>query len=414
MLDSLLRRPGVIARWSSGTFGPYLEPFAAYLRDRGLKPDSILDRLRAVNALGRWLCDRRLTAADLDDDLIARFVDASRCERSGTVSKNVAGLRPFLQLVREHGGGVRIDASPDSQADAFVAEYLAYLDHCLGLAPSTRRVHRRYAFAFIAARFGNGPLEWSSLTADDVVAFVLKQARHRTGHGPKLPANSLRVLLRFLIVRGLVRDGLQGAVPSIRTFTMASLPERLTAEEVDRAIDAWTSVPGAQGLRNRAILLLLARLGLRANEVRHLRLDDIDWSEGRLLIRSEKTRCERILPLSHDVGSALAAYLKAGRPPSSHRHVFLTLRPPRGPIQESSAISSVVRSSFKRAGLLSHARGAHSLRHTIASEMVCAGATFKDVADVLGHRSLATTEIYAKLDLVALSRIALPWPGGAK
>jgi integrase len=168
------------------------------------------------------------------------------------------------------------------------------------------------------------------------------------------------------------------------------------------------------GLRNHAILLLLARLGLRAQEVVQLQLEDIAWAEGRLVIRATKSHRVRQLPLAHDVGNALATYLQHGRPVSTSRAMFLHHRAPFGPFQSSSTIAKIVRLALQQAELHTRASGAHALRHTAASRMVRQGVSFKTVADILGHQSLQTTTIYAKLDLPGLAAVALPWPGGAR
>ena len=202
-----------------------------------------------------------------------------------------------------------------------------------------------------------------------------------------------------------------GAVPTVRTWRHSALPRAVSAEEVERVL-AVSDPNSAYGLRERAVAFLLARLGLRACEVIHLRIDDIDWSHGCVRIRAGKNHRERSLPLCQEVGDAVVAYLKGARPASSHRELFLRWRPPFRPLRSSVSICTLIQKLLRRAGVSVHRPGAHVLRHSLATQMVVRGGTFKEIADVLGHQSLATTEIYAKLDLSSLSQVAMPWPGG--
>jgi len=284
-----------------------------------------------------------------------------------------------------------------------------YLDRVSGVSVGTRQIYLLYARSFLQMRFGGAEPDWSALRAEDVADFVrAKAATVKTS----LPVTAVRALLRFLATTGAVRPGLDGAVPAVRHWKHASLPRHLTAEETEDVLgrcDEATSL----GRRDRAILLLLVRLGLRAGEVAALTLDDLDWRHGHLLVRGTKSRRERKLPLPDDAGRAIVAYLRCGRPHQSHRAVFLQARPPFEPLK-ASGVTDVAQRALAKAGLSMTRPGAHVLRHTAATHMVRRGATFKEVADVLGHASLQTTGIYAKLDLETLARVALPWPGGER
>ena len=264
---------------------------------------------------------------------------------------------------------------------------------------------------FLSACGDTGPQGWSALQAQNITTFIHQEAATTHGAGRKMPSVAVRSFLRFLVGCGELSPGLEAAAPTPRQWTHAPLPQRLTAEEVDRVLVASTGET-PKALRNHALLLLLARLGLRAHEVASLCLDDLDWHEGRVLIRPGKTHQARVLPLVQDVGQAVAAYLHRGRPATTSRHVFLACRAPFQPLTDATAISRIATRALRRAGVTGHLRlGAHTFRHTAASQMVNRGASFKEVADVLGHRSLQTTGIYAKLDLDALVAVALPWMG---
>jgi integrase len=212
-------------------------------------------------------------------------------------------------------------------------------------------------------------------------------------------------------VRGVVPAGLDRAIPAIRRWRHASLPPRLSTAQVDQLVAAVGAGPTAR--RDRAILLLLARLGMRAGEVVRLDLDDLDWRNGLVRLPIGKGRRERVLPLPQEVGAALADYLRHDRPAAQSRRVFLKATPTAQPFGGSAAISRLVKRRLARAGVSLPGRiGAHLLRHTAASQMANRGASFKDIADVLGHQSLQTTALYAKLDLDTLAGVALPWIGG--
>jgi len=306
-------------------------------------------------------------------------------------------------------------ASPPSSAVIEVQELLAsyrnYLTKVQGLALKTCDKYLYFAGRLLDSQMATGGLDWSAFTADRLQKFVERDAAPRKGFGPHGTATSVRSFLRFLVSQGLIVPGLELAIPKIRHWAQAALPQRLSELEVQRLCtisDDGTAI----GSRNHAIILLLAKLGLRANEVARLRLDDVDWGKGCLLIRAAKSHRERALPLRQEVGAALLRYLQRGRPVTKHRDIFLRHAPSVCPLETPSAITKIVKRLLAKAGIERRSSGAHLLRHTAATRMVNQGATFKDVADVLGHQSLKTTAIYAKLDLTRLAQVALPWPGG--
>jgi integrase len=304
-----------------------------------------------------------------------------------------------------------MDQTDDSSHDPWLADYDDHLQRVVGAAPATRQRYGTTVRRFLSSCFGTGTPDWAILSVETVVDFIRQETATKTGHGRSAPAVAVRSFLRFLAVRGVVPAGLDRAIPAIRRWRHASLPPRLSTAQVDQLVAAVGAGPTAR--RDRAILLLLARLGMRAGEVVRLDLDDLDWRNGLVRLPIGKGRRERVLPLPQEVGAALADYLRHDRPAAQSRRVFLKAPPTAQPFGGSAAISRLVKRRLARAGLSLPGRiGAHLLRHTAASQMANRGASFKDIADVLGHRSLQTTALYAKLDLDTLAGVALPWIGG--
>jgi site-specific recombinase XerD len=301
----------------------------------------------------------------------------------------------------------------NNDAASWITGYIDYLRDVVGATDSTRLRYLPTVRRFIAVCSGSGAPDWTGLSVQIVTEFMREEAAHRTGHGRTAPASATRSFLRFLAWRGVAPSGLDRAIPRIRRARHASLPTHLSSEQLARLLQRPPeSCPATY--RDRAILSLLAGLGLRAGEVATLELDDLDWHAGQLRLRAGKGRRERVLPLPQEVGAALVEYLRHARPHHQDRRVFLTLTDPARTFQ-AAVISAIVRRNLVRAGIpLGRLAGAHMLRHTAASRMVNGGAGLKDVADVLGHRSLQTTGIYAKLDLDALAGVALPWIGGVR
>ena len=305
-----------------------------------------------------------------------------------------------------------MDTAHDDAA-TWAADYVDYLRKTLGAADATRARHLPIVRRFVAACFGVEGPGWAGLSVQQVSEFIRAEAAQRTGHGRKAPASATRSFLRFLAWRGAAPSGLDRAIPSIRRARHASLPPHLSSEQLEHLLTP-AAVSRPIEFRDRAVLLLLARLGLRAGEIAALDLDDLDWRAGQLRLRAGKSRRERVLPLAQNVGAALAEYLQHGRPSCPGRRVFLAFTDPVRDLHPA-AVTRLVQRNLKRAGIpLGRLTGAHMLRHTAASRMVNGGASFKDVADVLGHRSLQTTGIYAKLDLDGLAGMALPWIGAVQ
>ncbi len=412
MIESYFSRPETIDRLRSGPLGADLDELATALQDEGYARDSIRHYLRGCDQFGRWVFQQGYAVADVSQTLVTRYINGLQRPTSGRFPKGAEGLSHLLKLWRQQKRlSDAINESPRTEIDQWLLRYEAYLVQVRGVAASTRRHYLRFARRFLTACFGAAPLVWSSLQAQQVSNFVQQEVATKRGHGRKLPSTAIRSFLRFLVLSGELTPGLEAVALSPCQWRHDIIPQSLTVQEIDEVL-ALYSGQTPMDLRNRAILTLLARLGLRAYEVASLRLEDINWHEAHVVIRARKTRYERLLPLSQEVGGALSDYLCRGRPKTTSRVVFLYCHAPFRPFADSGAVSQIAARALVRAGVTGATRlGAHIFRHTAASHMIRQGASFKEVADVLGHQSLQTTGIYAKLDLSALADVALPWIG---
>ena len=303
--------------------------------------------------------------------------------------------------------------SSDGPIEDLLTAFDRHLERQRGCTEGTRKHFRREARALLVRVFPDQRINWGSLTAGQIADFVSGRAQRLSLVSRQNPATAIRSLLRFLTGEGLIRVGLEGAVPPIWRSKHATVPRHVSAEQLENTL-ALCASEGPGAMRDRAMLLLSARLGLRPSEVLRLRLQDLDWTAGSVLIRAGKTNRERVLPLPEDAGTALANYLREARPVSTERAVFLSRGPGHPPIRSNGFMSKLVNRLLRQAGIGAPCSGAYVLRHTLATTMVRSGASFKEVADILGHGSLTTTGIYAKLDLPSLAQVALPWPGGAQ
>ncbi|MCA1699790.1 MAG: site-specific integrase [Actinobacteria bacterium] len=393
----------------AGPLARYAPGFGVCLVERGYRPRSVVVQLRLMAHLSRWLAEQRREPSALTGEVAERFL---RARRGRCVDLTGArALDPLLGYLRELGV-VPERVGTDTPAERLLADYRDYLVGEQGLMASSVDGHERVARLFLEGLEGLAePLEESLrvLEAGDVTGFVVAQCRSgRLGAGAaKNLTAGLRSLLRFAHVAGWVPVSVVDAVPSVAGWRLSSLPRALESDQLARLL-AGCDRSAPLGRRDFAIVMLLARLGLRACEVARLGLDDIDWRAGELTIRGKGSTVER-LPLPHDVGEALVAYLRDGRPAasSSSREVFLSARAPVRALS-SAAVTAVVRYACDRAGV--ERVGAHRLRHTVATELLRAGVPLAQIAPILRHASVSTTAIYAKVDREALRQLARPWP----
>jgi site-specific recombinase XerD len=323
-------------------------------------------------------------------------------------------VRHFIEFLRSEQviPAEEISTRQVTAVDECVLAYAEYLREERALAKPTMVNYVPFVRSFLGTLFGSEPVKLSTICARDVVDFVQRQARRLRPGRAKIMTNALRSFLRYARYRGEVTLDLAAAVPTVAHWSMASIPRAIAPDQVRQllaSIDRLT----AKGRRDYAIILLLARLGVRAGVVVSLELDDIDWPAGELRVRGKGGRCNK-LPLPGDVGKAIAAYLRRGRPASASRRVFLRSQAPYVGFGNSSSVCALIEDAIKPAGVKAPTYGAHQFRHGLASEMLRHDASLAEIGDVLGHRHPNTTRIYTKVDLKALRTLARPWPRDAR
>ncbi len=412
MLDDYFDLPEILRRHRAGFFGAYLDEYTSIEKAQGYPRNTVRNHCYVFRIFGCWLDRRGLAIAHLDDDVIAEFWRKQRCvprvRHTGTKP-----LRRLLEHLRGKGVVPAQKAAVRSEATALAHRYGEYLLRHRALAADSASRQIPVIEHFLRLSFGRGPLRLRALGEKDITRFVLGTAADVSPRTQQTQMSALRSFFRFLLEQGEIEFDLAGGVPAVAAWRHAGVPKYLSPDQVQQVLASCDrSTP--MGRRDFAMLLMLARLGLRACEVAHLDLDDIRWRTSEVIIRGKGSSIEA-LPLLDEVGKALAAYIKRDRPKCQTRKVFTRVRAPLTALARKGSVTTVVRAAMSRAGLDVPIRGAHVLRHSLATSMLRDGASMSEIGVVLRHRSPATTEIYAKVDLTSLRRLALPWPvGGAQ
>jgi integrase/recombinase XerD len=388
----------------SGPLWSLADGFGEVLAEHGYSLASAREHVRLLAHVSRWMDAEGLDVVQLTPAAIERFLVERR--RQGYVSRiSSRGLAPLLGYLDGLGVLPPAPGAPSTPVNGLVAEFVRYLREERGLTAGSAQLYAGVARRFLAERAEPIGDDLAGLRGADITAFVLRESRRRGQRSAETVVCGLRSLLRFLHVQGWIAMPLASAVPSVPR-RREDLPRGLAVEQV-RLLLSSCDRTSALGCRDFAIVTLLARLGLRCGEVAALRLDDVSWRTGELVICGKGPRIDR-LPLPVDVGQALADYLCRGRPRGFGRTLFLRSCAPLCGLS-GSAVSMVVASACRRAGI-PEVR-AHRLRHTLASELLRHGAGLPEIGQVLRHERVQTTAMYAKVDRVALSRLTVPWPG---
>lgn len=408
MLDDHLKSPVTRRRLRRGPAADHIDGFASWLHRHGYKPTTIGPRLCSLAACTDWLLDAGFTVDRLPAGLEACREALARDGRAryarGPSEASLVAASLLLRYLRETGV-FPMPASDPSPLDRcpLLQEFRSWMSQQRGAREGTLDLYQNVV-ADLLATLGDAPQIY---TAAALREFVLQRGKAHGIWRAKSITTSIRAFLRFLAATGRCPDGLDQAIPAFASWRLASVPRYLEPAEVQRVIAAC-GVDDAQGLRDRAVILLLARLGLRAGEVAGLSATDIDWKNGRITLCGKGRRREW-LPLPQDLGDAMLRYLQEGRPALKVDRVFTRVNAPYGPLTRAS-VTHIARSALRRAGIKAPINGAHVFRHSAATAMLRQGASLAGVGAVLRHRSPSTTAQYAKVDFGLLAEIAQPWP----
>jgi site-specific recombinase XerD len=401
---------------AASPIGPYAIAFKHHLTERRYATNTIASYVAEVTHFARWACIRRLPLVRIDEVSVAIFLDdhLPSCACTGHTrldrADHRAALGHLLVVLRAQGAVAQPPVST-TPVDEELRRYDDHMDHVRGLAPKTRTLVLRIVGRLLTERFDGDPVDIAAITPEHIRRFFAEQAAlHSKPAGAGSVVSSLRGYFRYRASLGDLVHGLIGALSYPANWAQSSLPKKLTDEEVAKLVGSL-SKPCRAMRRSCAIVRCALDLGLRSIEVAQLSLDDIDWHTGTITLRHTKSRRVDILPLPVVTGEAIAKYLELERPKTSNRAIFVRNVAPLDAPVGADLVRITIRQAYARAGL-PYTRS-HLLRHTMANRLLASGSSLKEVADVLRHRSLNTTMIYAKLDSCSLAAVALPWPGSA-
>jgi len=408
MLETYVKTAAKLARLRSGPTGPFIDSFADSLRESGYAHSTVRGQLRIVAHFGAWMDLEGLAFGALEEQAVTAFAEhlpactcswRTRCDQSYLV----AGARLLLTHLRDQGVVPRAPATEADRLPEIIERFEHWMNRHRGVVASTLTAYQPIVTELVQ-KVGTP----EDFTAAALRGFVSERAARHGRSRAKTVVSAVRMFLRYVVSQGLCESELVAAIPTIANWRLSSLPAYLPPEQVERIVGAAEPTT-PMGRRDRAILLLLARLGLRAGDVVGLRLADIDWQAGTLLVGGKGRRACR-LPLPQEAGDAILAYLADGRPDVADDHIFLRLLAPIGKLESSAAVSFVVRRAAGRAGVKMPGGRAHVLRHSLATALVRKGMPLPTIRVLLRHRSEETTAHYAKVDVPALRKVAQPWP----
>lgn len=406
VLEKIFRRATVRARIESNPIAPILREYVQFLERRGHTPGPLHQYTFAVEHFGRWVGERAIDGA-----AVTRFVKwhLPRCRCAKPAPCHLACTWAALQRLLEMLHLERRSPVDTGASGGLLQAYEAHLRQVCGLSPATIFYRLRYARELLH-RFGVGDTrQLRAWSADLIAGYVSTAGRKCKASSGQVLASSVRSFLRFLLLRGLIQRDLAGAVPSFANWRLASLPASVTRDDMEKLV-VGTDPSSRVGMRDRAVLLCMTELGMRASDVAAMETNGVDLAARIARFRRPKQRDQVELPMTPRLNSAIRLYLRRGRPLCASSSLFVKHRAPIGGSLKPIGIRGIVVRRAADAGLTDRVRGTHVIRHSVATALINAGAPIKEIADLLGHRSIDTTAIYAKVDLRSLKKVALPWP----
>ena len=403
-------KPWTLAREPEGPLAAYLDQFAVLLDGQGFERCGLGQQVRAAARFSRWLQLHQVAAEAVTDEHARCFLD-DPAEQGFVRQGAAATLRRLLDFLRQFEVcGTAPAPSALTPVQQTIAAYGDHLRKELGLSAKTVVQYCPFAAAFLSEHFGSGPVDLARLRGRDVIQFVLQQSARLSPARAKAATIALRSFLRYVRYCGGTQCDLAGTVPTVANWSMTAIPRAIAPDHL-RAVLASCRRDTPVGRRDYAILMLLARLGLRSSEIVSLTLDSIDWEASSIAVVGKADHAA-VLPLPAEVGEAIAQYLQWGRPICTCRALFLrSIAPIRG-LGAGQTIGTIVALAISRAGIETRYHGAHQFRHALATDMLRQGATLTEIGSLLRHQHPKTTGIYAKVDFDALRPLGLAWPGG--
>jgi integrase/recombinase XerD len=392
-----------------------IDQYLRMLTEHGYSQFTLNFYRNCIAHFAHWMTRRHIGIEAINEDVIAVFIRshlprcrcAKACQRCSHTAR--AALKVLIRLLRSKGViGDRHPRGPQAIEQELV-RLDQYLEEVRGLAPVTRSTCLLRVRAFLLDQFPTGPIRVDRLTSMDLTAFMSRYTRHCTPRSRATISGSIRIYLRFKSLSVPSLNSLCRPLFKTANWRMSTLPKRIAPQEIEQLFASFDRSRPV-GRRDYAITRCIVDLGLRAIEVARLQLDDFDWSTGTVQIKGKGRRVD-VMPIPANTGTAIVNYLQKGRPKTTSRSLFMRHRPPHGAPARRATVGNAIRYAAERCGLSERIRGPHSLRHALAERLVQDGAPLKGIADLLRHRSLDTTTVYAKADLPMLARVAQPWPG---